>query len=410
MAEFPAMRWSCPVDNSQQFNLEMFMSKQMNGNITKSRSKISCFAIIVLLATTLGTHPVTATTYISVEPIPSQGVVGQDALAKILSVGYRNLELWSNRLLDDCDIVQNVIDVLASNGAISTVNHFNTRFRVGAGGFEAVTNPTYVVTIQDSGHNAVSAKDVGVLDNALGYVLNQGGTTHFSPDNANAYDFQLDYAVVTFKGRLTGEEAKEFFDFLGTIDPALWNANFAGFTQIDFHNSPKNNSMLFLQPAVDKKVFVGGLFSAVLTTRDTKYFPLDDNREPTTATAGVSFPANDWITFPKGDQYLANLGNPGSLRLLKKKLAALRQQHLHAVTNLVNAIENGKVSEYLNDHQFKCPEAVIKAAECLCPTAGREVPCPCQSGTEQTLAPDAGDWRSVASDRVGGPGAGEAQR
>src|SRR6266849_3706665 len=150
------------------------MKKQMNEAITKNRSKISCLAIIVLLVATLGAHPVTATTYISVEPIPSRDVVGQNAL-----------------------------DVLASNGAISTVNSVNTRFLVAAGGFEAITDPSYVFTVQDSGPNAVSAADINVLDNALGYVLNQGGTAHFSPDNARAYDFSLDYAVVTFAGTLS---------------------------------------------------------------------------------------------------------------------------------------------------------------------------------------------------------------
>ena len=46
----------------------------------------------------------------------------------------------------------------------------------------------------------MSEEDVNVLDNALGYVLNQGGTAHFSPDNPKAYAFSLDYAVVTFAG------------------------------------------------------------------------------------------------------------------------------------------------------------------------------------------------------------------
>jgi len=206
------------------------MRKQMKGSITKSRSTLSCFATIVLLVTTLGPHPVSATTYISVEPIPSRDVVGQNALAKILSAGYPNLELWSNRLLNDCGIVQNVIDVLASNGAISTVNPGNTSFLVAAGGFEAVTNPSYVFTVRDSGPDAVSAADIDVLDNALGYVLNQGGTAHFSPDDAKAYDFSLDYAVVTFADTLTGVQAKAFFDYVGTIDSALWSGRFAGFT------------------------------------------------------------------------------------------------------------------------------------------------------------------------------------
>jgi len=328
------------------------MRMQMNARTTKSRRKISCFAIIVLLATMLGAHPATATTYISVEPIPSRDVVGQNALAMILSAGYPNLELWSNRLLNDCNIVQNVIDVLASNGAISTVNSGNTSFLVAAGGFEAVTDPSYVFTVQDSGPNAVSATDINVLDNALGYVLNQGGTAHFSPDNSRAYDFSLDYAVVTFAGTLSGVHAKEFFDYLGTIDPALWSGSFAGFTQIDFQGSPTNNSMLFLKPAATKQQFISGLSTAASTTPGATYVTLNNNGQPTTAKAGIAFPGNDWIAFPNGDQYLAKLGSP-SPQLLNE-LAGLRQRHLQAVANLLNAIERGKVTLYLNN-QFRCP-------------------------------------------------------
>ena len=346
------MRWSYPVDHPLQFNLEVFMRKQMHRKITKSRSKIACFATIVLLATALSAHPVTATTYISAEPIPSRDVVGQNALAMILSVGYPNLELWSNRLLNDCDIVQNVIEVLAVNGAISTVNPGNTSILVAAGGFEAVTDPSYVFTVQDSGPDAVSAADVDVLDNALGYVLNQGGTAHFSPDNAKAYDFSLDYAVVTFAGTLTGVQAKAFFDYLGTIDPALWSGRFAGFTQIDFHDSPTNNSMLFLKPAATKREFITGLSTAASTTPDATYVTLNNNGQPTTAKAGIAFPGNDWIAFPDGEQYLAKLGNP-SPQLLNE-LAVLRQRHLQAVADLLNAIEKGKIRLYLTN-QFKCP-------------------------------------------------------
>jgi hypothetical protein len=328
------------------------MQRSMNEKITKRRGKISRFLTIVLLAITLWVHPVTATTYISVEPIPNRDVVGENALARILTVGYPNLEHWSNRLLNDCGIVQDVIDVLTSNSAISTVNTSNTRFLVAAGGFEAVTNPTYVFTVQDSGPNAVSAVDIDVLDNALGYGLNQGGTVHFSPDDARAYDFSIDYAVVTFTGTLSGLQAKGFFDYLGTIDPALWSGTFAGFTQIDFHGSPTNNSMLFLKPATTKQQFITGLSTAASTTPGATYVTLNNHNQPTTAKAGVAFPGNDWVAFPNGAQYLAKLGNP-SPQLLNE-LAALRQRHLQAVADLLDAIEKGQVTLYLNN-KFKCP-------------------------------------------------------
>jgi hypothetical protein len=327
-----------------------FLVKQMIRTITTSRRKFfPCLIASLLLTTTLAVH---AATYISVEPIPSRDVVRQDALDKILSVGYPNLELWSNRLLNDCGIVHEVINVLASHGAISTVHPGNTSFRVAAGGFEAVTNPSYVFTVQDSEPDAVSEADVDVLDNALGYVLNQGGTAHFSPDNEKAYFFSLDYAVVTFANTLTGVEAKGFFDYLGTIDPALWSGRFAGFTQIDFQDSPTNNSMLFLKPATSKQRFITGLSAAADTTRGAAYVTLNNNGEPTTAKAGIAFPGNDWIAFPSGDQYLMQLG--GASPQLLSQLAVLRQLHLQAVISLLRAIDKGNVSVYLN-HQFKCP-------------------------------------------------------
>ena len=287
----------------------------------------------------------------SVEPIPNRDVVGQAALDRIRGAGYPNLERWSQRLLNDCGIVQNVIEVLTANGAISTVNSDNTGFRVAAGGFEAVTNPSFVATVRDSGQDPVSEADVDVLSNALGYVLNQGGTAHFSPDNAKAYQFSLDYAVVTFAGTLTGVEAKAFFDYLGTIDFALWGGPFAGFTQIDFDESPTNNSMLFLKPAASKRRLIDGLSTAASTTPGATYVTLNNNAEPTTAKAGIAFPGNDWIAFPDGDQYLTNLNNP-SPQLLAA-LASMRQQHLQVVADLLEAIVRRKVDQYLS-HQFSC--------------------------------------------------------
>jgi hypothetical protein len=127
----------------------------------------------------------------SVEPIPGGDVVGEPTLAVIESAGYENLELWSNRLLNDCGFVRSTIDALTADGAISTVNGGNTDVGVAAGGFEGTTHPSFVFTIRDSGFDPVSASDVDVLDNALGYVLNQEGTAHFSPDNFKAYAFAL---------------------------------------------------------------------------------------------------------------------------------------------------------------------------------------------------------------------------
>ena len=294
---------------------------------------------------------VSATTYISVEPIPNRDVVGETDLARLRSIGYGRLEQWSNLLLTQCGAVDRVIDALTAHGAINSVTSANTRFLVAAGGFEGATNPSYVFTVQDSGPGAVRMRDVDVLDNALGYVLNQGGTAHFSADNAKAYAFVLDYAVVSFHGTLTGDEARQFFEHVGTIDAALFSGQFAGFTQIDFDNSPTNNSMLFLQPAVTKHRFIRGLAAAADTQSGATYFPLKNNGAPTTARAGIAFPGNDWLAFPDGDQYLANIG--GTPQLVDE-LAGLRQKHLTAVRSLLDAITGNRVDEYLGGG-FSCP-------------------------------------------------------
>jgi hypothetical protein len=305
-------------------------------------------ATAFFLVTAVGT--VSATTYISVEPVPSRDLVGAETLAKMESIGYAGLERWSQRLTE-CRMVDNVIDVLLGNGVISSVNGGNTRYVVGAGGFEGGTNPSFVFTIVDSGQGAVSAADVNVLDNALGFVFNQGGTVHFSPDHPKAYAFGLDYAVVSFTGPLFGVEAKAFFDYVGTVDPALWSGQFAGFTQIDFAGSLTNNSMLFLQPAVSKRQFTTGLYAAASGDPRATYFPLKINGQPTTATAGVAFPGNDWVASPNGAGYLVNIGNSPRLQA---ELEALRQQHLAAIDSLVRAIDRGNIQGYLESN-FRCP-------------------------------------------------------
>ena len=318
----------------------------------KSRYAVVRVAALLLLVATLAARAVVATTFMSVEPIPGGDVVGEPKLAVIESAGYANLELWSNRLLNDCGFVQRTIDALTADRAISTINGGNTVVGVAAGGFEGTTHPSFVFTMRDFGIEPVSASDVDVLDNALGYVLNQEGTAHFSPDNFKAYAFALDYAVVTFPSPFDGVDAKAFFEYLGTIDPALFSGQFAGFTQIAFQGSPLNNSMLFLKPAASKNQFIAGLSAAANTTQGAVYFPLKENEEPTTAKAGIAFPENDWIASPDGEEYLSRLGTP-SARLLDD-LAALRQAHLDAVDDLVQAIQSGRLSHYLGP-QFRCP-------------------------------------------------------
>lgn len=320
-----------------------------SGRDAKSRTT-GGIVLVLLLAWVVS---VSATTYMSVEPVPNRDVVGEANLAAIRNIGYVNLERWSQLLLGQCRVVDSVIDALKSNGALSSdITLTNTRVAVAAGGFEGSTNPSFVFNIQDSGPGSVAEADVNVISNALGYVLNQGGTSHFSPDHHNAYAFPLDFAIITFSGTLSGDEAQAFFEHVGTVDEALFSGLFAGFTQIDLPASTTNNSMLFLQPAVGKRQFISGLSAAAADDPRASYAPLKNNGAPTTLRAGVAFPFNDWLADPDGNQYLTNIGASDRLR---GELLALRLLHLEAVTNLLDAIDEGRVMDYLFGGQFTCP-------------------------------------------------------
>jgi hypothetical protein len=315
----------------------------------RCRTLASRLLVAAVLVTAV--HSVSATTYMSVEPIPHRDVIGEDNLALLRSIGYDRLARWSELLLSQCLVVDHVIEALTTHGAITSVAvGSNTGFVVAAGGFEGATNPSYVFTIRDSGPGAASLGDVDVLDNALGYVLSQGGTAHFSVDNHKAYAFALDYAVVTFDGTLSGNEAGRFFEQVGQIDPALFSGLFAGFTQIDFAGSPTNNSMLFLQPAVSKRRFIKGLAAAVEAETRATYFPLKNNGAPTTERAGIAFPGNDWLASPVGDGYLANIGGTPQLQA---ELLLLQTAHRRAVRELLEAIARGDADAFLD--QFSCP-------------------------------------------------------
>src|SRR5262245_65853405 len=80
-----------------------------------------------------------ANTYGSVEPIANPAVIDTTPLRdQDLSVRIE----FAERLLQ-CGIVDDVIKVLTTRRAITTVNGLNTHFEVGAGGFAGHTNPAY---------------------------------------------------------------------------------------------------------------------------------------------------------------------------------------------------------------------------------------------------------------------------
>jgi len=116
-----------------------------------------------------------------------------------------------------------------------------------------------------------------------------------------------------------------FFNYLGTIDPALWTGTNAGFTQINFSKNAVTNfllddSMLFLIGNVTTQEFVKGLYQAATTAPGMSYWPIVNGKP---AVAVAAFPGNDWIADPGGQGYLSSLTNPSPALL--KQLAVLRK-------------------------------------------------------------------------------------
>ena len=58
----------------------------------RPRTRIAGLFVAAVLLT--AAQAVSATTFMSVEPIPNRDVVGQDNLTLLRSIGYPNLERW----------------------------------------------------------------------------------------------------------------------------------------------------------------------------------------------------------------------------------------------------------------------------------------------------------------------------
>jgi hypothetical protein len=316
-------------------------------------------ALVCTVATAVCARSALATSYISAEPIPNVQIVGSGNLAQIESAGIDALGQWSADLMTECSMVASTIDALEEFGAIgANVDYASSNRNVGivvaAGGYQGVTDPSYLLTVDDT---QVAPTDVATISNILGYVLNQGGTAHFNLDSPNYYKSQLDYAVISFPNQtLSLDGARDFFEFVGTIDAALYTGTFAGFTQIALPGAASDNSMVFLIPAVKPSEFVSGLSTAASEYPGAAYVTLDNQGRPSTAKASIGFPSNDWAAYPDGSQYLAVLGKTPSPALLAR-LQALRVQHLNAVCGLLGAIgSNGRIpSGFLNPNNFVCP-------------------------------------------------------
>jgi len=264
-----------------------------------------------------------ANTYGSVEPIANSAVIDTRPLR---DKPLRVREKFAERLLE-CGIVDDVIRVLSSKRAITTVNDLNTHFEVGAGGFSGNTNPAYVYTVIDGGPNGASIDDIKVLTDSLGYALSQGSAFLLDADNTASFDFPANYVVLNFARPPSIRRSARLFEVVGEIDPELFETDTSGYTQY-------GRAYLSLQSDVEDAQFIAGYVEAAARF-GVEYTPIVGG-VPSLFQGGAAFPGNDWTEFPDGKEYLDRI--PAAAH---QALGRIRAFHLKVTRKVLRQIERG---------------------------------------------------------------------
>ncbi len=263
-----------------------------------------------------------ATTYGSVEPIANPAVIDTTPLA---NQPLRVREDFARGLFQ-CGIVDRVLDVLTSTGAIKSINPLNAHFAVGAGGFAGRTNPSFVFTILDEGPNGASHTDISIVTDSLGFVMSQASGFLLDANDPSSFDFPANYVVINFPTPPPLRASAALFRAVGEIDPLLFKTDTSGYTQF-------GRAYLSLQSAVPEPQFIAGYVAAAAQT-NLEYTPIV-NGMPSLFQGGAAFPGNDWTSSTRGQDYLSRI--PAQSH---RGLARLRAFHLKATHDVLRRLEH----------------------------------------------------------------------
>jgi len=284
--------------------------------------KAATFVLTGILSSSLATGAL-ASTFGSVEPIANPAVIDTRPLRdQPLAVRAA----FAERLFQ-CGIVDQVIQVLSSTHAISTINGLNTRFQVGAGGFNGHTNPAYVYTVIDSGPNAASLDDVKIMTDSLGYVMSQGSAFLLDADHTSSFDFPANYVVLNFPAPPPLAQSAALFEAVGRIDPNLFSTDTSGYTQY-------GRAYLSLESDVPDSEFIAGYVQAAQQF-GLEYTPIVDG-QPSLFQGGAAFPGNNWRRNPGGEQYLSRIPAQSHAAL-----GQLRAFHLRVTSEVLKRLGHG---------------------------------------------------------------------
>jgi hypothetical protein len=297
--------------------------------------KISARVVTAVLCVSL-CSTAQANKYGSVEPLANPAVIDTSLLR---DQPLRVREAFATRLLQ-CGIVKQVVDVLSSNGSITTINDLNTSFAVGAGGFAGSTNPSFVYTVIDDGPNAASTDDVKVLTDSLGYVLSQASAFLLDSDDPSNLDFPANYVVLNFATPPPIAASAALFATVGSIDDELFATDTSGYTQY-------GRAYLSLQSDVSDGRFIAG-YSLAAQRFGVEYTPIV-NGVPSLFRGGAAFPGNDWTVSTRGEEYLSRI--PARSH---RALARIRAFHLRVTREVLRDLEHRGKGAPGNALAFEC--------------------------------------------------------
>lgn len=290
------------------------------------RNTAALVSLVLSVALSASLH---ATTYGSVEPIANQAVIDTTPL---LNQPLRVREAFARQIFQ-CGIVDRVLDVLTSTGAIKSINELNAHFAVGAGGFAGRTNPSFVFTILDEGPNGASHGDISIVTDSLGYVMSQASGFLLDANDPSSFDFPANYVVINFSTPPPLRASAALFRTVGDIDPLLFETDTSGYTQF-------GRAYLSLQSDVPDERFIAG-YVAAAGQLHLEYTPVV-NGTPSLFQGGAAFPGNDWTSNTRGQEYLSRI--PAQSH---RGLARLRAFHLKATQDVLRRLEHpGKGSDH----------------------------------------------------------------
>jgi len=296
----------------------------------KNARVITAILVFSLCAT------VQANKYGSVEPIANSAVIDTTPLR---DQPLRVREAFAKSLLQ-CGIVNQVIDVLSSTRAITTVNSLNTSFAVGAGGFAGFTNPSFVYTVIDDGPNAASIDDIKILTDSLGYVLSQASAFLLDSDDPASFDFPANYVVLNFATPPPLAVSAALFRTVGRIDPKLFETDTSGYTQY-------GRAYLSLESDVPDEQFIAGYVRAA-DEFGVDYTPIV-NGTPTLFQGGAAFPGNDWTVNSRGEEYLSRIPQQSH-----RALSRIRAFHLRVTREVLRKLEFHDKRSHDDAVSFEC--------------------------------------------------------